>query len=186
MALNLNSLVWNQGPEFLEAIKDHITPVEVGDPLRIWLAEDYPSNCSNLPIGGGWGYTKDDAIIFIRDQFKNPGPPDFVSLEYFLVHKIVYYELINTQDGLNKFSGIDISLSKQGLSSGDDKKYDSLEFNISCYSDLHWALLKYEWETNDNGTRKGFDVDSHFAKKASVQINYQRTFWFDITDVFGS
>jgi hypothetical protein len=52
----------------------------------------------------------------------------------------------------------------QQLIEKNQKKYDRLDFSISCWSDLHWEALKQEWEEYDFGERAGFDVAAHGAK----------------------
>jgi hypothetical protein len=49
---------------------------------------------------------------------------------------------------------------------------------------LHWDQLKWEWEANDFGMLPGFDQEAHAARRESSRVQYEREFWFDITDVF--
>jgi hypothetical protein len=69
---------WNTSPEMMAETRASIVPVRTDAALRKVLAEDFPRDCSNLPISGGWGYTRADAITFIRDQFPFPQMVDFV------------------------------------------------------------------------------------------------------------
>ncbi len=140
---------------------------------------------SNYPISGGWGYSQADAVKFVRDRFPIPEVANFVPLEYHIVETILYEELIIFRPKHNKFSGITKTLQKQHLFDDDGKKYDCLKFLVSCWSDWHWDQLKREWEENDFGMRPGFDQEAHSAKREASRIQYEREFWFDISDVFG-
>ncbi len=172
------------GPELMAKVLASILPVRTDDARSKVLAADFPRDCSNLPISGGWGYSQADAIAFVRHRFAIPAAADFVPLEYHVAQKIIYEELIIFRPKVYQFSGITKTLKKQFLFEGDGKKYDCLEFLISCWSDWHWDQLKREWEANDFGMRPGFDREAHAAKRESSRVQYEREFWFDISDVF--
>jgi hypothetical protein len=137
-----------------------------------------------LPISGGWGYTQADAIVFVLDQFRPGMPVNFTSLEYHIAQKVIYEELIIFQSKGDRFSGIKMEPTFQALKEDAGRKYDCLTFDVTCWSELHWDQLKEEWEENDNGSRPGFDLENHTAKRNASQVQYERTLWFDITDVF--
>jgi hypothetical protein len=164
-------------------IEAWIRPVQTDVPLRQALSEDFPRDCENLPIAGGWGYSAEDAIVFVRDLFPGPSSPDYVGLEYHIAQKIIYEELIVFQPRDRQFSGIELDLDTQELLPVEGREYDCLNFLVTSWSDLHWDQLKAEWEENDRGRRAGFDCDAHMAKRSASQVTYRRTLWFDVTDV---
>lgn len=59
------------------------------------LGEHFKS-ISELPIWGGWGYTREDAVIIDRDDpIVSPDRPfDGVGIEHVFVEKRIYEELI--------------------------------------------------------------------------------------------
>jgi hypothetical protein len=176
--------VWDSSPKLMGEVHASIQPVETKDFLRDVLAQDFPRECSNLPISGGWGYTQADAVLFLRDLFSQQQQPDFVPLEYLFVQKIVYEELIIFRPKDYRFSGIELKLDTQNLIQTEKRKYDLLKCKIMCWADWHWDQLKSEWEQNDFGRNPAFDMKAHEAKRVSSKVNYERSFWFDITDVF--
>ena len=147
------------------------------------LAEDLPRDCANLPITGGWGYTRQQAIVFVRDQFPNPSSPNFVSLEYLIAMKIAYEELIICRSKNDRFSEIRMTPTRQQLINDGERCFDCLDFDISCWHDWHWYQLKHEFEEQDIPNRTKEEQQAHFTKKAEAMIVYKRQFWFDITDV---
>jgi len=165
-------------------LRRSIRPILTDIPLRQVLSEDFPRDCASLPISGGWGYTQPEAIVFVRHQFSRPSAPDFVGLEYHIAQRIIYEELIIFRADNICFSGIDMKLKLQQLVTDGERKYDCLDFIVSCWSDFHWGGLKKEWEDNDAGQRPGFDLKGHIAKRHAAQIDFERKFWFDITEVF--
>ena len=175
---------WDSSAERMANLRQSIRPILTDIPLRKALSEDFPQDCASLPISGGWGYTQPDAIIFVRHQFPLPSAPDFAELEYYIAQKIIYEELIIFRANEIRFAEIDMKLKLQQLVMSDERKYDCLYFNITCWTEFHWDSLKKEWEENDFGQRPDFDLNGHIAKRLATQINYERQLWFDITDVF--
>lgn len=177
-------LGWNASADLMAEIKASIQPIQTHESLRQVLEHDFPRDCSALPISGGWGYTQADAIIFVRNQFKIPSAPDFVALEYHIAQKIIYEELIIFRPKDYRFSGIALQRSTQRLVEDSTRKYDVLDFTVTCWTDRHWNQLKLEWEDSGFGTRQDFDREAHTTKRNASQIKYDRHLWFDITDVF--
>jgi hypothetical protein len=173
---------WNASPELMGKIQASIRPIDTDLALREVLAQDFPSDCADLTISGGWGYSKDRAIVFVPDNL--PIPTDFVSLEYHISQKIFYEELIIFRPEGYRFSGIASNLKTQKLIEDGGRKFNQLTFSVSCWSDWHWEQLKKEWEESDFGNRTGFDHEAHAARRDSSQVRYERDIWFDITDVF--
>jgi hypothetical protein len=175
---------WDSSPERMANLRQLIRPIQTDIPLRKVLSEDFPRDCANLPISGGWGYTQPEAIIFVCHEFPQPSAPDFVGLERHITRKIIYEELIIFRPGDSCFSGIDMKLELQKLVADGEREYDCLDFAVSCWSDFHWESLKNEWEDSDSGQRSGFDLKGHIARRDATRIDYTRQFWFDITDIF--
>jgi hypothetical protein len=179
-----SEMSWDVRPELMAEILASIVPVRTDVALGKVLADDFPRDCAALPISGGWGYSQTDAIAFVRSRFPIPAAADFVPLEYHIVQKIIYEELIIFRPKDYKFSGITKKLKRQTLIEDNEKKYDRLEFLISCWSDWHWNQLHQEWDANDFGLRPGFDQNAHASKREASQVTYEREFWFDVSDVF--
>src|SRR5262245_928216 len=123
---------WNASAEMMHKIRASIIPVVTIESLKAVLSQDFPRDCSALPISGGWGYTQADAVKFIRTRLWSPERPDFVGLEYHIVQKIIYEELIIFRPENYRFSGIDIQLKCQKLIQSLNLKYDVLSFTVQC------------------------------------------------------
>ncbi len=177
-------MIWKCDPAMLGDIASSIHPIATETPLRQILSEHFPKDSLDLPIAGGWGYSKEGAIKFINSPSDNKY--DFVSLEYHIVQKIIYEELIITRREDNRFSDIRLDKNQQQLIEDQDLKYDVLTVGISCWHDWHWNQLKAEWDKNDFGKKNPFDRIQHERKRSESQVRYDREFWFDITEVFGN
>ena len=156
-----------------------------GTPRQL-LAEHFKSLKGGLPIQGGWGYTKEGACIICKDDPLNqPGAPfDGVGIEYAFVEKRCYEELIIFSPKGEAHSGIKWKLKKQALVGGDSgRKYDHLVFEITCFREQDWEMLKAEYESGQGDP--DFDMDAHWRKHESLKQRYIRDYWFDITSFFG-
>ena len=104
------------------------------------IAADFKSLREELPISGGWGYTKEDAVVIDRnDPVVSKGMPfDGVEIEYIFVEKRIYEELIIFRPKDDKYSGIEWNLLKQKCTSDNGKKYDVLSFEVKAIPDLDW------------------------------------------------
>lgn len=175
---------WDATPELMAKIAATLGPVQTDLPLRDVLEQDFPKDCAQLPISGGWGESKSTAIRFVRGQFPVSKPVEFVALEYHIAQKILFEELIIFREPGHKFSHIEKNIEGQAVIAEDGRKFDHLKFKVTCWTDWHWERLKREWEENDFGRHSGFDLEAHNAKRAASQLTYFREFWFDITEVF--
>ena len=174
---------WDTSERTMAAVRSMIRPIRTDQSLRNVLSEDFPSSSVDMPIGGGWGYTKESAIVFLHDLFPMALQIDIVPIEYHIVRKISYEELIIFQNSEQKFSSIDWQLVNHRRIGDGACLYEALTFEITCWSDFHWEQLKKDWEENDFGRRPGFDLDAHNAKREESRLRYQREFWFDISQV---
>lgn len=170
--------------ELMARIVASIVPVRDAIPLRQVLAEDFPRDCMHLPIAGGWGYSQDDAIRFVKSEFR--GPLDFVGLEYHIAQKLLYEQLIIFRRSGEKFSGIDHKLVKQRLVFADERQFDCLTFEVHCWTEQHWNALSQEWTDSAFGTAPEFDQAEHFRRREAARVSYVREFWFDITELWVS
>ena len=71
-------------------------PIVSREEPRQIIAEDFKSVIGVLPIRGGWGYTKADAVIIDATDPVVPKdvPFDGVGIEYLFVEKRIYEEMI--------------------------------------------------------------------------------------------
>jgi hypothetical protein len=150
------------------------------------LAEDF-KQIGELPIRGGWGYTKADACIIDKsDPTVNPELPFLgVNLEYLLVEKRIYEELIIFRPEGEKFNGIQWKLLTQEVVPDGARVFDRLVFAITALSDVDWGELKAEWEGPDGHASSAFDVAAHQRKREERMLRIEREFWFDITSFYG-
>lgn len=104
---------WECNPAMVREIKASIRAIGTETPLRQILSDHFPKDSSNLPIVGGWGYSKEAAIKFLKSP--SGKKHNFVSLEYHIIQKIIYEELIIFRHENNRFSEIQFDKKHQQL-----------------------------------------------------------------------
>ena len=139
----------------------------------------------DLPISGGWGYSKNDSVIIDKDDpLVTPGIPfDWVGVEYAFVEKRIYAELIVFRESYDRFSGIDWKLLKSSLKVISNRKYEVLEYMVSGFLDKDFEFLKEDWEINN-----GYEDDEkgrakHLKIRDQKMYYYDSQYWFDITSL---
>lgn len=179
---------WECSPEMVKILARAIAPVVSEKNLRETLLEHFIEEFEELPIVGGWGYTKDNAVKFVKSEFIKIPKSDFVPLAYKISEHIIYEELMFSRNENDQYTEIAIYRKKQSLFSEKNKKFDILKFEIECWHDQHWSYLDFEYFMNTDHNGKIIDKsinDEIIKRKNDSKITYQRDLWFDITDVFG-
>jgi hypothetical protein len=152
------------------------TTISTNIPLRQVLSEDFKLD---LPVEGGWGYNREDSIIVKKPT--GPIPFDLVGLEYVIVEKRIYEELIIFRGKGNGFADIKWDLIKQNIITDNKRRLDHLIFKVSAHKESDFESLKQEFGKGF-GT-PGFDLAAHTKKHRHLQWSYETEFWFDISDV---
>jgi len=144
------------------------------------LAADFKS-LGELPISGGWGYTRDDAVIIdANDPVVPKGVPFHgVDLEYIFVKYRIYEEMMIRRSRGQKFLGIEWKRLGQFLVSNGKDNYDHLRFEIWAFLEADWKMLKNEWDERSGNTQ--FDLQEHNRKREQKTVRFTRDFWFNIT-----
>ena len=139
-----------------------------------------------LPIKGGWGRTKEDAVVIDKNdsiinqsQYFNGVEIEYIFMEYFNYLHLITYRPLN-----DSYSGIRYKVIKQKLIHDDKTKkiYDKITTEVSCFTDADWDELKEEWENNiDN---PDFDIEVHDKKRDSKKRYLEIEFWFEISSFY--
>src|SRR5262245_1324602 len=134
-------------------------PIITADPPRKVLAEHFKSLDGELPIRGGWGYTREDAVVIDAQDPVVPKnlPFDGVGLEYVFVEKRIHEEMIIFRPPGQKFAGIRWQLLDQALMGEGGRHYDRLRFEITAFPEEAFHRLKAEWEGPSGYGNPSFD-----------------------------
>ncbi|MBO7173999.1 MAG: hypothetical protein J6V64_06720 [Burkholderiaceae bacterium] len=140
------------------------------------LNEDF-QQCRNLVIKGGWGYGPNDAIILQATL-------DMVSIEYLIVEKRLYEELIIFRPKGNQYAGIEWHLKNQALKMIDGHHYDHLVFDVTAFHEKDWEYLTQDWSKHQAYVGDSEGLAKHEAEREKRQIHFVTEYWFDISKKF--
>ena len=164
-----------------------IDKIKSKKPPREILNEHFDSLGGELPIRGGWGYTKEDACIIDKNDplVDRSLPFDWVGIQNVFVEKRIYEEMIIFRPEDERFSGIQWDLQEQSHIQENDKHFDRLIFEITALHENEWEELKTEYEGPQGYGHPEFDVEAHERRRQEKTVRITREFWFDITSFYG-
>ena len=154
---------------------------------QVLLSRKYKSK-PPLPIRGGWGYSKEDAVIIDRSHpaAANFQPFNGVEVEHVFIQLRLWEELIGTRPEGQQHSGCKFKLIKQSLVGGENgKKYDVMLCDITALPDHVFEALKAEWEGPDGFRSPNFDMKEHESRREAATVHYVGEYWFEISSFFG-
>ncbi len=109
-------------------LENHFPPDPSSNGGSVWSYE--------LPIDGGWGYTKEDAVILHKDcsnnNFKN-----WVEIEYVFFEKRCLEELVIYRPVDDNYSHIRTEMIQQSLVEDNGRYYDELLFEVTASPDFN-------------------------------------------------
>lgn len=150
--------------------------------------KDHFKSISELPIRGGWGYKKEDAIVIDKADpvARKDIPFDGIGIEHVIVEKRIYEELIISRPKGQEFAGIKWKKIDQRMTVDESGiKYDHLRFDVTALPASEFKALKEIWEGPDGVDSPDFDMDSHRRRHEASTVHYVAEYWFDVTSFFG-
>ena len=139
-----------------------------------------------LPISGGWGHTKGEAVVInMNDPVVDRKVPfNGTGLEYIFAKHRTYLELITMRDENERFFGIEFETIKQELlHNANGNIYDRLILKVSALRSQDYKELKEVWESNVGNN--SFDEEEHWKQDKKLRIQIEREFWFEISSFYG-
>jgi hypothetical protein len=159
----------------LPKIKSSKTPREI-------IAADFIKSLNGeIPIRGGWGYTKKDACIIDKnDPSVDPELPfDHAEWESIFIEKRIYQEMIISRPDGKKFCCITWNFKKQyfirDFPISGVRTFDCHQFEITAFFEQDWKELNLKRKNSD------FDILEYEKKRQEKMVRLIREFWFEIT-----
>ncbi len=123
-----------------------------------------------LPVTGGWGYTKEEAVIITDDSM----PAMQVEYMFVTAHATIVMNL--TQPKEKRYGGINVKeLSRESLTQNGEN-IEKVEYEISGMLENVYADFIKEYKEN-HGDEK-FDLNGHFKRRDENTLKIKQTFWF--------
>ena len=138
-----------------------------------------------MPINGGWGFTKEDTIIIDKNDsvVSQEEVFDGVGLEYSIVTKRIDLEFTYLQKDSASYRDVKWKLIQQEALTDKGRIFDKLTIKITALPFEAWKSRKIEWK--ENGYKPDFDKEWFKAKTLELTQYCYREFWFDITSFYG-
>ncbi len=164
----------------------HLQKISSNETPRKIIAAHFKSLTEELPINGGWGYSKSDACIIDKNDPSVDSILPFhgIDVEYAFVEKRIYEEMIISRPDGKKFSGIQWDLQEQQLIHEEDRIYDRLIFKIAAFTEQDWKELKEEWDGPPGHQNEQFDAETHERNRQDKMVQLVREFWFEISSFY--
>ncbi len=139
-----------------------------------------------IPIKGGWGFCKEEAIIIDKNNIattKNSGF-DWIELEYAIIDKLIHLEFFHLQNEEDRYRNIQWKIIQQELVKEQGSIFDKFLIRITALPLKAYISRRREWK--ENGRKPDFDKD-WFLKKSQELTQYcEREYWFEITNSFNT
>jgi len=122
-----------------------------------------------LPISGGWGYTKEEATI-VEDSSM-----PLSQLEFIFASMRATLQMSITKPKEKRYGGINVKeIEKESFDDG----FEKVLFEVSGIKEDIYKNLIDEYK---NGYGKdGFDMEAHFKKREQNTIKLVEEFWFKL------
>lgn len=131
-----------------------------------------------LPVSGGWGYGKEDAMVLSAPDGSNPAKFDFAGLELFIVEKRIQEEcVIHEQE---KLDGLKWRLEDRSIEEENGRTFARCVFKVFGYPAWVWAALRYDWESAGRQPSRNKTEAHEFLRNWFLK-SYETVYWFDIT-----
>ena len=122
----------------------------------------------DLPISGGWGYSKDDAT----EISKNPMPLKQIEHIFATVRTNIEMHLMLPKK--DRFGGINL----KEISRNTEDEYEVVEYAIEAIKEDIYAKLIDEYK--DGYGKDDFDMDAHFKKREEATFRRVEKFYFKV------
>jgi len=144
----------------------------------------YIRQIGSLPISGGWGYTKEDAVIIDRDSpiLKQQDSVDIQRIVSLFIEYRTYQELTEHPEPGKKYNEIKCEFSDYSIIGSGDQKYWRLDYQISSIRDGDYIYLANDWDSNNGFTNDPEGLKKHDEEYNDRLVKYDTTFWFDVSD----
>lgn len=146
-------------------------------PIASFALTDFPRK--KWLISGGWGYTRDDAVVIeTDDHFEG------VFMEYQFMECRTYEELCIWRGEL--MDGIGFRRDVQSLCHADGHTYDHICMTVTCYTADDFKMLQDDLKAHDKYENDPEGLVAHQALAASKRLTFHVEGWFIIDRFWGN
>ncbi len=128
----------------------------------------------SLDIDGGWGYTKEDALII-----KSADVPLSQFMHTFASMRALL-EMSMTLPKEQRYAAINVTVCKQEQLHVKERTYEKVTCEISAIKeDIYNAFVEEYKEAQE---RADFDISEHFQRRKEATLKRKEIYWFEVKE----
>jgi len=132
---------------------------------------------ADLPLDGGWGYTKSLASVIEATPDNIP----LAQLEHMIASMRAYLEMNMTQAKEERYGSINLNeISREDIKE-DGRRYHKVTYEISAMKESLYANFIDEYKEG-YGTER-FDMEDHFKRRKEATLIRIEPYWFEVSQV---
>lgn len=127
---------------------------------------------AELPVGGGWGYTKASATIISSSDLP------VVQLEHTVSSMRAHLEMSMTRSEEERYGGINLNeIERETVRDGSDN-YHKITYEITAIKESEYNAFVEEYKEGYGNS--DFDLSEYFARRKEATLHREETYWFKI------
>ena len=132
---------------------------------------------TDLPVEGGWGYTRDLATVLTG----NPQGLPVTQLEHMLASMRAYLEMNMTLPKEERYGSINLNeKSREEVVEG-EKLYHKVTYEITAMKEDTYAAFIDEYK--EGYGKDGFDMEAHFQRRKEATLVRLEPYWFEVSQI---
>ena len=132
---------------------------------------------TDLPVEGGWGYTRDLATAFTD----NPQELPITQLEHMLASMRAYLEMNMILPKEERYGSINLNeKSREEIVEG-EKLYHKVTYEITAMKEDTYAAFIDEYK--EGYGKEGFDMEAHFQRRKEATLVRLEPYWFEVSQI---
>jgi hypothetical protein len=145
-----------------------------GEPIQEVIKAAFDAD---LPLSGGWGYTK--ALATVIDA--NPDTIPLSQLEHMIASMRTYLEMNMTLPEKERYGSINLNETARETVENKEQIFHKVTYEISAMREDTYAAFIEEYK--EGYGKEGFDMEDHFKRRKEATLIRVETYWFEATQV---
>ena len=160
-----------------------IKPINTNNSFKK-AASNFHDFKDELPIGGGWGFNQENAIVIENKEVTNVKNQKLglFELENVLIDYLIELEFHQLQDDEHKYRDLHWKVEQQDFIHERARVFDKITLKIKGLHIQDYISQKKEWK--ENGRNPDFDKTWFQDKSEELTQSCSRTFWFEISSFY--
>ena len=166
---------------------------QVYHPVRLDLLPDHPRFIDAiranfrmmdnlpLPIGGGWGYGKDDAVIVdlsLDEGYEEGRPFNLDRLARLVIESRIFLACVMRPS--DRLAGIEWKVQSCDCIEDGGRQFEKYTVSVHGCPEWVWDALGHDWRKTRNRTPRS-KAEAHEFIRTWFDRMYEAEYWFDIT-----